>query len=126
MSEAARRRARHIVTENQRVEAFVEASRAGDAVRMGRLFLESHLSMRDDYDISCPEIDFLVDAAIALRGCFGARMTGGGFGGCTVNLVAPGAVPAFTAAIRHAYREKWGLDPRIIACVPAPGADEIQ
>jgi len=120
------KRARHIVTENLRVEDFVEAARAGDASRMGLLFLESHKSMRDDYEISCAEIDFLVDAAAALPGCFGARMTGGGFGGCTVNLVAPGAAPAFTAAIRAAYGKAWGIDPQVIDCVPASGAGEIR
>jgi galactokinase len=124
MPETVRRRARHIVTENQRVESFVEAAGTGDVPRMGRLFLESHRSMRDDYEISCAEIDFLVDAAAALPGCLGARMTGGGFGGCTVNLVEPLAAPAFTASIRRLYRERYGIDPRVIPCIPAPGAPE--
>jgi len=119
------KRARHVVTENQRVQDFVEAARGGDAARMGGLFVESHRSMRDDYEISCEEIDFLVDTAVGLPGCFGARMTGGGFGGCTVNLVAPEAAPAFTEAIRRSYREAMGRDPQIFVCVPAPGADEI-
>lgn len=126
MPEIARRRARHVVTENRRVEAFVDAAKQLNVRRMGELFLESHQSMRDDYEISCPEIDFLVKNAAALPGCFGARMTGGGFGGCTVNLVSPDAVPAFESAIRRAYREAWQLDPQVIACVPAPGASEIQ
>jgi len=92
---------------------------------MGRLFVESHQSMRDDYEISCAEIDFLVDTAIRLPGCFGARMTGGGFGGCTVNLVDPEALPAFTRAIQEAYRQAWRLYPQVISCVPAAGAGEI-
>ncbi len=83
------KRARHVVTENQRVEDFVEAAKAGDLNRMGQLFVESHRSMRDDYEISCEEIDFLVETAARIPGCYGARMTGGGFGGSTVNLVAP-------------------------------------
>jgi galactokinase len=81
--------------------------------------------MRDDYEISCPEIDFLVDAALAIPGCWGARMTGGGFGGCTVNLLAADRVPAFGAAIREVYRNAWGLDPQLIACVPSAGAGEV-
>jgi galactokinase len=119
------KRGRHVVTENQRVLAFVEAARSGHAVRMGQLFLESHRSMRDDYEISCAEINFLVDVAAALPGCFGARMTGGGFGGCTVNLVAPDAVPAFTTAIRDRYSQAWNLDPQVFLCVPTAGAGEI-
>jgi len=114
------KRARHIVTENQRVQAFVEAAKSNDLEKMGQLFLESHASMRDDYEISCEEIDFLVDTAAKIPGCYGARMTGGGFGGCTVNLVAPDAVPSFTDAIRRAYPKA-----QVIACVPAGRAGEI-
>lgn len=125
MTETARKRARHVVTENQRVEDFVRAARSGDVARMGRLFVESHRSMRDDYEISCVEIDFLVDAALAIPGCFGARMTGGGFGGCTVNLVAAEAVPAFRDAIGRACQREWGFTPDVFVCVPAPGAGEI-
>jgi galactokinase len=111
------KRARHIVTENQRVEDFVDAARAGDLDRMGQLFLTSHLSMRNDYEISCDEIDFLVFSAAATKGCYGSRMTGGGFGGCTVNLVAPESVPSFTEAICKAYPKA-----QVIVCVPAAGA----
>ncbi len=125
VSEVIRRRARHIVTENQRVERFVAAARAGDAPEMGRLFLESHRSMRDDYEISCSEIDFLVDVATVLPGCFGARMTGGGFGGCTVNLVAKEAVAEFGESVRMIYYDRWGIDPKIIRCIPSRAAAEI-
>jgi galactokinase len=120
------KRARYIVTENRRVEAFVEAARAGDATRMGQLFLESHESMRDDYQISCGEIDLLVVAASAIQGCFGARMTGGGFGGCTVNLVAKESVQFFTETIRQTYLNARGINPQVIVCVPASGAGEIK
>ncbi len=115
------KRARHIVTENQRVEDFVEAARAGDLERMGQLFLKSHLSMRNDYEISCDEIDFLVFSAASTKGCYGARMTGGGFGGCTVNLVEPRAVPTFTEAICKAYPKA-----EVIVCVPAAGAGKLE
>jgi galactokinase len=111
------KRARHVVTENQRVLSFVDAAKSADLNRMGQLFLESHQSMRDDYEISCEEIDFLVATAAKIPGCYGARMTGGGFGGCTVNLVAPGAVTSFTKAIRNAYPKA-----QVIVCVPAAGA----
>ncbi len=111
------KRARHVVSENLRVETFVEASRSGDLSRMGQLFLESHASMRDDYEISCAEIDFLVETAAKIPGCHGARMTGGGFGGCTVNLVAPDATERFTQTIREAYPPA-----QFIRCVPSAGA----
>jgi galactokinase len=119
------KRARHIVTENQRVLDFVKAASHNDLTRMGQLFLESHASMRDDYEISCEEIDFLVDSAIKLPGCYGARMTGGGFGGCTVNLVAPELVEEFTKLIREQYRNMYQIDPQVIPCIPSPGASKI-
>jgi galactokinase len=119
------KRARHIVSENQRVLDFVQASRASDLKRMGQLFIESHQSMRDDYEISCEEIDFLVDAASHIPNCYGARMTGGGFGGCTVNLVAPESVTSFTDSIRQAYQKTYQIDPQVIPCIPAPGASKI-
>jgi galactokinase len=111
------KRARHVVSENQRVLDFVEASQAGDLRRMGQLFFESHTSMRDDYEISCAEIDFLVDTAAKIPGCYGARMTGGGFGGCTVNLIAPETAETFKASILKAYPKA-----QIFRCVPSSGA----
>jgi galactokinase len=120
-----RKRARHVVTENLRVESFVEAATAHDLVRMGQLFVESHRSMQQDYAITCDEVDFLVDEAITKDGCYGARMTGGGFGGCTVNLVEPAAVDAFEKAMKAAYKERFNIDPDVFRCVPAPGAAEI-
>jgi len=112
------RRAKHVLTENDRVQAFVTAS----LPRRGELFYESHNSMRDDYEISCPEIDFLVETASHIEGCYGARMTGGGFGGCTVNLLKPEAVPAFEQAIAEAYESKFHLTPNFIRCRPSKGA----
>ena len=120
------KRARHIVTENQRVLDFVKAASQNDLPRMGQLFLESHASMRDDYEISCEEIDYLVATAANLPGCYGARMTGGGFGGCTVNLVAPESVPAFTKLIREHYRKTYRIEPQVIPCIPAAGACKIR
>jgi galactokinase len=122
MEPLARKRARHVVTENQRVELFVAA---GDAIVMGHLFSESHASMRDDYEISCHEIDFLVESARSLEGCYGARMTGGGFGGCTVNLVRSDAAQAFCVAITKTYQDRFGVDPVVFPCNPGAGAAEI-
>lgn len=119
------RRARHIVTENKRVELFVNAARRGSPGQMGELFLESHRSMRHDYEITCDEVDFLVDTATGIPGCYGARMTGGGFGGCTVNLVAPEAVERFCGDVRARYNERFRIDPAIFRCVPSEGAGEI-
>ena len=119
------KRARHIVTENQRVLDFVKAARANDLTRMGQLFTESHASMRDDYEISCEEIDFLVHIATQLPGCYGARMTGGGFGGCTVNLVERETARKFSEVIRQAYRMKYRIDPQVIPCIPSPRAGKI-
>ncbi|HZL57740.1 MAG TPA: galactokinase [Bryobacteraceae bacterium] len=124
MPRVAMRRARHIVGENRRVESFVHAAARRDLTRMGELFFESHTSMRNDYEITCDEVDFLVDAAAGLTGCYGARMTGGGFGGCTVNLVAPENVETFESAIRDLYRERFRLEPAVFRCVPAAGASE--
>jgi galactokinase len=116
------RRARHIVTENARVQLFVNAAARGDLDRMGQLFYESHVSMQHDYEISCEEIDFLVQGAKGIEGVYGARMTGGGFGGCTVNLVRPDAVNRFSGEIRTRYEERYGITPHVIPCVPSIGA----
>jgi galactokinase len=98
------RRARHVVTENQRVLDAVAALRAGDAPRLGALFAASHASMRDDYETSTPEVDALVRLAEARPDVYGARLTGGGFGGAVVVLVRPGCANTAGPAICHAYR----------------------
>ena len=116
------RRARHVVSENARVEAFEEASRRGDLKAMGELFTASHRSLQHDYEVSCEELDFLVGTALGLDGVFGARMTGGGFGGCTVNLVRPDAAGAFRVALAARYRERYGLTPEFYECRPSAGA----
>ncbi len=118
------RRARHVVSEDMRVNLFVSAARRGDLERMGELFTESHVSMQHDYEITCEEVDFLVQDAIGIEGVLGARMTGGGFGGCTVNLVKPLAVEHFRSEIEHRYRERFGITPPIFRCVPSAGAGE--
>jgi galactokinase len=120
-----RRRARHVVSENARVLDFVEACREGDEARMGRLMAQSHESLRVDYEVSCQELDFLVDTAAKLDGVAGARMTGGGFGGCTVNLVRAGAAQGFRQAISAAYESQFGLQPETYVCQAADGVREL-
>jgi galactokinase len=119
------KRARHIVSENARVEDFVAASRKDDLAEMGRLLVASHRSLQHDYEVSCAELDFLVDTALAIPGTFGARMIGGGFGGCTVNLLDPAAVDHFTVALRDAYRAKFGIEPAFYPVQPAEGANRL-
>jgi galactokinase len=119
------RRARHVTTEDERVIAFMAAAEAGDLLSMGRLFLASHRSLQRDYEVSCEELDFLVDTAADFTGVYGARMTGGGFGGCTVNLVAPERLELFESHMTEAYRRRFDIEPQIYRCVPARGAGEV-
>ena len=86
---------------------------------------ESHRSLRDDYEVSCPELDLMVEIALKLRGVFGARMTGGGFGGCTVNLVSADAVKEFQRTVKREYQAATGLEPDIYTCTSADGAAEV-
>ena len=115
-------RARHVVLEDFRVQQFIEAGRVGDAGTMGKLFVESHRSLQHDYAVSCEELDFLVDSALKIDGVYGARMTGGGFGGCTVNLVRAEKVGAFTSAIEAAYEARYARKPVVYPCRPSAGA----
>ncbi len=120
------KRARHVVTEDDRVERFVRASAAGDLQRMGSLLVESHRSLQRDYEVSCAELDFLVDTALAIDGVYGSRMTGGGFGGCTVTMLKPDAVPDFRSQITAAYERRFQVTPRVYACKPSAGAGEVK
>jgi galactokinase len=124
LEDPVRSRARHLVHENQRVLDFVAAAKTGDLTRLGELMTASHRSLARDYAVSCPEVDFLVEAAATVEGVVGARMTGGGFGGCTVNLVRRGAVECFRAAVAHAYENRFGRRPPIYVCNSADGARE--
>jgi galactokinase len=93
---------------------------------MGKLMVESHRSLQHDYEVSCAELDFLVDAALAIDGVYGSRMTGGGFGGCTVTLLRAGAAASFRARIAQAYHQQFALTPRIYSCEPSEGAAEVK
>jgi galactokinase len=123
--EVPRRRARHVISDSDRVLQLGKAARAHDLIAMGKLFLASHRSMKEDYEITCEEIDFLVDEAMKVPGVYGARMTGGGFGGCTVNLVAPDSVGAFRDALTTAYEKRFQITPVFYECEPAAGASKV-
>src|SRR6185437_9859517 len=116
------RRCRHIISENQRVREAREAMLVGDPVRLGSVMTAAHASERDDFECSIDEIDFLVDTAVGLRGCYGARLTGGGFGGCTVNLVNTAEVDDFIAALTSAYRVQFSLELDTYVCAAVAGA----
>ncbi|HQK94342.1 MAG TPA: galactokinase [Armatimonadota bacterium] len=118
------RRARHVLSENGRVLEAKSLLARGDAVGFGRLMADSHVSLRDDYEVSSAELDAMVEIANEVEGCVGARMTGAGFGGCTVNLVAAPAVEAFAAHIGRHYPERTGRTPRVYVCEAADGAGE--
>jgi galactokinase len=118
-------RARHVILENKRVLDFLEAAKRSDLAAMGRLMVESHRSLQHDYEVSCEELDFLVDTALTIDGVYGSRMTGGGFGGCTVSLVDHGAVQDFCSRLSGAYQQKYGITPAIYRCAPSAGARRI-
>jgi galactokinase len=118
-------RARHIVTENDRVQRFVEASTAADLKTMGSLMVESHRSLQNDYQVSCAELDFLVDTALGIDGVLGSRMTGGGFGGCTVTMLRPDDAARFREEISSVYEREFHITPAIYDCEPSPGAGEV-
>jgi galactokinase len=118
------RRARHVVTEDARVGRFVDASARGDLALMGKLLVESHRSLQHDYEVSCVELDFLVDTALAIDGVLGSRMTGGGFGGCTVTMLRPHAVPRFGQEMARAYQRQFHATPQVYPCRPSAGAGE--
>ena len=116
------RRCRHIVAENARVLEAESALLAGDFAACGRTMNASHVSMRDDFEITCPEIDFLASLAQTIEGVYGSRMTGGGFGGCTVSLVEASAVERVSSILVDGYRIGIGLDAEVFACSPSDGA----
>jgi galactokinase len=118
------KRARHVVTENARVERFMEASASGDLTAMGKLLVESHRSLQFDYEVSCTELDFLVDKALSVEGVYGSRMTGGGFGGCTVTMLDPKAIARFQESIADAYEREFHVAPVFYECRPSAGAGE--
>jgi galactokinase len=114
-----------VITENARVLAAGEALEKGDLHYFGRLMAESHESLRDDYEVSSDELDLMVELAQKVEGVYGARMTGGGFGGCTVNLVRNESVEEFRARVAEGYERVTKLKPEIYITTAANGAEEI-
>ncbi len=121
LPEPIRSRARHVITENDRTVRSATALERGDIETFGKLMDESHRSLRDDYQVSIPEIDALVEAARRVPGCYGSRLTGAGFGGCTVSLVAQDAVERFQRDVAAAYLEATGQATAIYVCRASDG-----
>jgi galactokinase len=126
LPEVTRRRARHVITEDERTLQSVTALKAGDIARFGELMNASHESLKDDYQVSCKELDAMVAAARSVEGVYGARMTGAGFGGCTVSLVREEAVEAFQRDVPPRYKQATGLNATIYVTTAAQGAERIK
>ena len=126
LPEDIRRRCRHVVTENARTLDAAAALRRGDLGEVGRLMMHSHESLRDDYEVSCAELDLLAETAWGLPGVLGSRMTGGGFGGSTVSLVRRDALENFTRSITEVYEARYGFAPAVYATEACEGAGEIK
>ena len=120
------RRCRHVVSEDDRVLTAANALSAGDLPRFGQLMYQSHRSLRDDYEVSCRELDLLVEIASECEGVYGSRMTGGGFGGCTVALIHAEAAQSFQARIAEAYKKETGTIPDVYVCSATEGAGAWQ
>ncbi|MEU6538230.1 galactokinase [Streptomyces sp. NPDC047000] len=122
--EEVRRLVRHVVTEDERVERVVSLLESGDTAAIGPVLTEGHASLRDDFRISCPELDLVVDTALA-SGALGARMTGGGFGGSAIVLAEESAVPTITKAVEEAFASASYKAPRVFEAVPSAGAARL-
>jgi galactokinase len=125
MSNEAFKRCRHVITDSQRVVDGLALLRAGEIVAFGKLLNDAHRSFRDDFEASCTQCDILAAIAQAQSGCYGARLTGGGFGGCVVGLVEADASEGFVAAIAAEYFKQTGIRPEVYVCSTADGAGEI-
>src|SRR5208282_5473380 len=125
LPETTYRRARHVVLENARVVRAAEALRQGDLERFGMLMEESHASLQNLFEVSCAELDLMVELAHRQPGVYGARMTGGGFGGCTVNLVEAQSAERFSREIARAYEEATRIRPEIYVCAPGDAAGPV-
>ena len=123
---ALRRRCRHVVSENDRTLSAAEALQADDLQTFGRLMYDSHASLRDDYEVSCPELDLLVDIARNVAGIFGARMTGGGFGGCVIAVVERSRVNEIATHISREYEDATKIRPHIYTSDAEDGAHALQ
>jgi galactokinase len=125
MPEVVFRRARHVITEDDRTKRACEAMRAGNLDALGKFMDQSDASLREDYEVTCPELDAMTSIARSLQGCYGSRMTGAGFGGCTISLVSAGAIETFGERLLAAYSGCTGLSGEIFVSSPAEGAGRI-
>jgi galactokinase len=125
LSDTVYRRCRHVISENERVPKAAAALESGDLAGVGKLMAESHRSLRNDYEVSCRELDLMVDLAARQGGVYGARMTGGGFGGCTVNLVDRAATVEFKRQIAEEYSAATGRHPDVFVCDTSEGVERV-
>jgi len=125
LPENLRKRAQHVVGECQRVKQAAVLLKLGELVEFGKLMAAGHASLRDLYEVSLLELDFLVETAMQVPGCLGARLTGGGFGGCTINLVQTEQVQAFSSIMKEKYSQRFGLQADVLPCRAADGAQVI-
>jgi len=125
MSDNVLRRCRHVITENLRTVAAADALAAGNMKKLGDLMAAAHASYRDDFEASCEEADIMVESAQRLPGLIGARLTGGGFGGCTVNLVQVDRAEDFATSLHDEYRAATGIDAEIYRSHASAGAHAV-
>jgi galactokinase len=125
LAPTVRRRARHVITENDRTVSAAEALAANDLETVGTLMVASHASLRDDFEVSCPELDLLVETALSVEGVYGARLTGAGFGGSLVALLRPEAAAGLTEAIGVRYESVYGRMATVHVCEASEGVSEI-
>jgi galactokinase len=126
LPEMVSKRARHVVEEIERSKQAEALLEAGNVQRFGKLMNECHVSLRDLYEVSCPELNAMARIAQSLDGCYGARLTGAGFGGCTVNLVAIEQVDGFVDALSKGYQQETGLHPEIYVTRASNGAELVR
>jgi len=125
LSDVIYKRVRHVVTENDRVKKAATALEMGDIAEFGRLMADSHRSLRNDFEVSTPELDLMVELASGQEGVYGARMTGGGFGGCTINLVDAAHAQEVQQRLEQDYEARMGLRPTILICETSDGAGAV-
>jgi galactokinase len=125
LAKTIRMRCRHVISENARVSRAADALARHDMALFGQLMQDSHASLRDDFQVSCSELDVMVELAGKIDGVYGARMTGGGFGGCTVNLVERDSVETFKSKMAEGYELATGLRPEIYVCTAADGVGRL-
>ena len=126
LSETVYKRCRHVITENARTNALAQVLQTGKTEQLSRLMADSHRSLRDDFEVSCCELDVMVNLAVQQKGVCGARMTGGGFGGCTINLVNAADTEEFCRCVSDGYEAATGYHPNIYICEPSQGVERVE